>query len=246
MTDDSLSIVIPVYREIPRLADSVRQVAVFLDSRRGVPTEVLFVDDGSPDGTAETLTGLIRENNLSEARVISYPVNRGKGYAVRCGVEAASGGCILMSDVDFSSPLAEWTKLKAALDAGADFACGSRALPGAHIGVKPPLHRRILSRIFHLLVYAAGVRGIRDTQCGFKLFKAGPAKEVFRRLRIERFAFDVEMIAVAHGLGYKVVEVPVQWDYSGSSTVRVFSHGIQMLRDLLRLCLRRFTQGGIL
>ncbi len=148
-----------------------------------------------------------------------------------------------MSDVDFSAPLEEWVKLKAALDAGADFACGSRAAPGARVGVPPPLHRRILSRVFHFLVWAAGVRGIRDTQCGFKLFKAGPAKEVFRRLRIERFAFDVEMIAVARDLGYAVAEVPVRWDYSGNSTVHVFSHGGRMLWDLLRLALRRTFRG---
>ena len=232
MTDPSLSLVIPVYREIPRLADSVRQIAAFSETRRGLATEVVFVDDGSPDNTAEVLSRLIRESGLANAKVLSYPVNRGKGYAVKRGVEAASGAYILMSDVDCSAPLSEWMKLKAALDAGADFACGSRTAPGAHIGVPPPFHRRVLSRLFHLLVYAAGVRGIRDTQCGFKLFKAAPAKEVFRRLRIERFAFDVE-------LGYTVVEVPVQWDYSGSSTVRVVSHGTRMLWDLFRICLRR-------
>ena len=239
MTGPSLSLVIPVYREIPRLADSVRQVAAFSEARPFRSTEVVFVDDGSPDNTADILAGLIRESGLAGAKVISYPVNRGKGYAVRRGVEAASGAYILMSDVDCSAPLSEWTKLKAALDAGADFACGSRSIPGARVGVPPPFHRRVLSRIFHLLVYAAGVRGIRDTQCGFKLFKADPAKEVFRRLRIERFAFDVEMIAVARDLGYTVVEVPVQWDYSGSSTVRVVSHGARMLGDLFRICLRR-------
>ena len=244
MIEPSLSIVIPVYREIPRLAESIRQIAAFSKARNGLATEVVFVDDGSPDNTAEVLAGFIRENGLVDAKILSYPVNRGKGYAVKRGVEAATGAYILMSDVDCSAPLSEWTKLKTALDAGADFACGSRTAPGAHIGVPPPLHRRILSRLFHLLVYAAGVRGIHDTQCGFKLFKAAPAKEVFNRLRIERFAFDVEMIAVARELGYTVVEIPVQWDYSGSSTVHVVSHGARMLWDLFRICLRRKTGKG--
>ena len=125
----------------------------------------------------------------------------------------------------------------------ATVACGSRAVPGARIGLPPPPHRRLLSRLFNLLVRIAGVDGIRDTQCGFKLFRAPVAKALFPRLRTRRFAFDVELIALARDLGYRVAEVPVRWDYSGHSTVRLFSSGFRMLFDLGRLAARRLVFG---
>ena len=125
------------------------------------------------------------------------------------------------------------------MDAGAAIACGSRAVRGAHILTPPPLHRRVLSRVFNRLVRLAGVHGMRDTQCGFKLFRREAAREVFSRSRIDRFAFDVEIIALARDLGYRVVEVPVSWDYGGHSTVRIFSSGGRMLLDVLLLALRR-------
>jgi dolichyl-phosphate beta-glucosyltransferase len=158
-------------------------------------------------------------------------------------VQAAKWVLILMSDADLSTPLDDWRLLYRALQEGADVACGSRAVKGAQIGKPPPVHRRLLSRLFNVLVRAAGVSGIRDTQCGFKLFGGGQARQIFSRIRTERFAFDVEVIAVARDLGYRVAEVPVTWNYSGHSTVRLFSSGGRMLWDVFLLALRRTVFG---
>jgi len=238
-----LTLVIPVYKEHRRLAESLKKVAAFVAASEDAEADAIFVDDGSPDQCSEVIRDFISRDATLRLQLIRYPVNRGKGYAVKTGVLAAQGDLVLMSDADLSTPLEDWLRLKAAVDAGADIACGSRAVRGAHIGRPPPLHRRVLSRIFNLLVRAAGVRGIRDTQCGFKLFRAGPAREVFGRLRTRRFAFDVELIALARDLGYRVEEVPVDWDYSGHSTVKVFSSGGRMLLDLFLLAARRLVFG---
>ncbi len=241
--DLRLTIVIPVYKEHFRMQESLNKVGEFMAVTEGVAVDVIYVDDGSPDDSAVMINAFLADRDDPALRLIHYPVNQGKGYAVKTGVMAAEGDLILMSDADFSTPLGDWLKLKAALDEGVDVACGSRAVRGAHIGRPPPLYRRILSRIFNLVVRAAGVHGIRDTQCGFKLFRAGAAKQIFVRLRTRRFAFDVEMIALARDLGYRVAEVPVNWDYSGYSTLRVFSSGGRMLFDVLLLALRRTMWG---
>lgn len=242
-TERRLTLVIPVYKEHRRMGESLRAVTAFVAAETDVAVDVIFVDDGSPDNSAAMINAFLADRDDPALRLIRYPVNQGKGYAVKTGVMAAEGELILMSDADLSTPLADWRKLKAALDAGADIACGSRAVRGAHIGKPPPLHRRLLSRIFNLLVRVAGVRGIRDTQCGFKLFQAEAAKRIFGVMRTKRFAFDVEMIALARDMGYRVAEVPVNWDYSGHSTVRIFSSGGRMLFDVFMLALRRTLRG---
>jgi dolichyl-phosphate beta-glucosyltransferase len=238
-----LTLVIPVYNEHKRLAQTLRDVAAFMAEEAGMAVDAVFVDDGSPDESAAIIRALIADSGDARMRLISYPGNQGKGHAVKTGVSAAQGGLILMSDTDLSTPLQDWRALKGALDAGADIACGSRAVRGAHVGRPPPWHRRILSRVFNVLVRLAGVHDFRDTQCGFKLFRAEAARAVFGRLRTRRFAFDVEMIALARDFGYRVVEVPVNWDYSGHSTVKVFSSGARMLWDVFTLAVRRLVLG---
>ena len=240
-----LTLVMPVYKEHRRLDKSIRQVIAFMSAERenGIDVDVIFVDDGSPDDSAAIVNTIIADMADPDIRLLRYERNQGKGFAVKTAILAAEGDMILMSDADLSTPLEDWRKLKDALDNGADIACGSRAVHGAHIGKAPPLHRRILSRVFNILVRLSGVHGIRDTQCGFKLFRSGQAKEIFSRLRIKRFAFDVEMIAMARDFGFKVVEVPVRWDYSGHSTVRVFTSGGRMLFDVFNLAVRRLFCG---
>jgi dolichyl-phosphate beta-glucosyltransferase len=234
-----MTVVIPVYKEHRRLFCSLDKVTAFLARTQDVRVDVIFVDDGSPDNTSDIINTYLAQRDDPQMRLIHYAANRGKGYAVRTGVLAAEGDLILMSDADLSTPLDDWRVLYGSVLSGADVACGSRAVRGAHIGKPPPLHRRILSRIFNVLVRAAGVRGIHDTQCGFKLFRAEAARQIFGRLRTERFAFDVEMIAIARDLGYRVEEVPVNWDYSGHSTVRLFSSGGRMVWDVFVLAVRR-------
>lgn len=237
----SLTLVLPVYNEAVLLPKTFASVCAFIDGC-SLKTDVIFVNDGSPDDSGKILKSLIRWSKRTNIRLIQYKKNQGKGYAVKTGILAAKGDFILMSDTDLSTPLTEWVKLKNAIDQDAAMACGSRAVAGADMGKPPPLHRRMLSKVFNLLVHMAGVRGIRDTQCGFKLFTRPAAQKIFSSLRTNRFAFDVEAIARARDLGFQVVEIPVHWDYSGHSTVKVFSSGSRMLWDLLRLVFRRWVK----
>ncbi len=241
--NERLTLVIPVYCEQRRLKSTLEAVVAFIRETKDIVVDAVFVDDGSSDDCSGVIRAFIASQACEQIRLIRLTRNQGKGYAVKTGILAAEGDLILMSDTDLSTPLKDWRKLKVAIDAGADIACGSRALAGAHIGIPPPLHRRILSKIFNRLVRLAGVRGFRDTQCGFKLFRAKAAQTLFRQMRLKRFAFDVEMIARACDWGYHVVEIPVNWDYSGHSTVRVFSSGGRMLLDVLLLAVRRVLFG---
>ncbi|MDA3925631.1 MAG: glycosyltransferase family 2 protein [Kiritimatiellae bacterium] len=237
-----LSIVLPVFREASRLKDSLASVAEFVNSYEG-GAEAIFVNDGSPDNCADIIRAYIAAHPEYPVKLISYELNQGKGFAVKEGVLKSEGQFILMSDTDLSTPLKDCSKLMAGIDAGADIVCGSRAVIGSEIGDNPPLLRRMLSRVFNVLVRISGVHGIRDTQCGFKLFKADVAKMLFKKMRIRAFAFDVELIARAKASDFKVVEVPVHWDYSGHSTVRVFTHGSKMLFDVFLLALKRVFRG---
>jgi len=237
-----LTIVLPVYKEARRLTGTLDKVAEFIDNFDG-EAEAIFVNDGSPDNCAEIIQAYINSHPKEPFRLISYVINQGKGYAVKEGVLKSRGELILMSDTDLSTPLRDYSKLIKGIEDGADFALGSRAVPGAEIGDPPPVIRRILSRVFNDLVRLSGVHGIHDTQCGFKLFKAEPAKKIFDKMRIRAFAFDVELIARARASGYKVVEIPVHWDYSGHSTVRVFSCGGKMILDVFWLAVKCIFRG---
>ncbi len=237
-----LSIVLPVYKEACRVEKTMDEVARFIKGFDGSAEAVLVVD-GSPDESALIIEDYLQRHPELPFRLISYAFNQGKGFAVKTGVLAAQGQLILMTDTDLSTPLRDYSKLLKGIAAGADIACGSRAVAGAEIGADPPLLRRLLSRVFNLLVRISGVHGIRDTQCGFKLFKAEAAKPIFEKMRIRAFAFDVELIARAKASDMRVVEIPVHWDYSGHSTVRVFSSGGKMLLDVFRLALRRVFFG---
>src|SRR5687768_10203506 len=161
------SIVVPAYREEARLEPTVRRILAYLDER-AAEAEVIVVDDGSPDRTAEVARKLAGED--PRVRVIQQPENRGKGAAVRAGVLAARGERVLFSDADLATPIEEIARLDAALDGGHDVAIGSRAAPGADVQVPQGLARRVMGFVFRWLVRLIAVRGIRDTQCGFKLF----------------------------------------------------------------------------
>ena len=168
------------------------------------------------------------ESPASPVKVLRQPVNRGKGAAVKAGALAATGDWVLMSDVDLSAPLAEFARLAPHADAW--MTCGSRY---GRKGV--PLRRRILSRLFHVLVWLVGVRGVQDTQCGFKLFRMEKMRPIFEAQRIERFAFDVELVKRIRRAGGTVVEVPVAWHGGKRSSLRVLRDAPRMLWDILRL-----------
>jgi dolichyl-phosphate beta-glucosyltransferase len=188
------------------------------------------VDDGSRDRTAEAAREAGSRLGL-DMIVLVLAENHGKGYAVRSGALAARGAHVLVSDADFSTPVSEWEKLAAA---GAPVAIGSRALDESLVKERQPLYRQAMGKLFNRLVRVLVVNGVKDTQCGFKLFSREAAHAIFTRAKIDRFAYDVEALALARRLGYPIAEVPVLWFNSPDSRVSLFG-GAQAYVDLVRI-----------
>jgi dolichyl-phosphate beta-glucosyltransferase len=223
----NLSLVIPVYNspDLARTALAHMPELVECAASCGFKLiEAIFVDDGSEPSLDLSSTG---ETPVLPVRILRQPQNRGKGAAVRRGALEAKGEWVLMSDVDLSAPLTEFAKLAPQADAW--MVCGSRY---GRMGM--PLRRRILSRLFHALVWLVGVHGIQDTQCGFKLFRMEKMRPIFEAQRIERFAFDVELIRRVQRAGGMIVETPVAWHGGRRSSLRVLRDAPRMLLDLLR------------
>jgi dolichyl-phosphate beta-glucosyltransferase len=225
----ALSIVIPAYNEEKRLPASLETLAAYVKSR-ALDAEVIVVDDGSRDRTAQSAREVGGRLGL-DLIVLVLAENHGKGYAVRSGVLAARGGSVLVSDADFSTPIGEWEKLSAA---GAPIAIGSRAVDESLVKERQPAFRQAMGKLFNRLVRLLLVPGVKDTQCGFKLFSRGAAHDIFSRARIDRFAYDVEALVLAKRLGYAIAEVPVLWFNSPDSKVSLFG-GAQAYLDLLRI-----------
>ncbi len=203
---ESISIVIPAYNEERRLPAALEGVRAYLDGRQWSFREIVVVDDGSTDKTAAVAERF-------GARVLANPGNRGKGYSVRHGMLEARGEWALVTDADLSTPIEELDKLwSAAAAAGADVAIGSRALDRSLIGVHQPAMRENVGRLFNLAMRLVTGLPFRDTQCGFKLFTARAAREIFGRQRLDGFGFDVEVLVLARELGYRAIEVPVRWN----------------------------------
>jgi len=227
-----LSVVIPAYNEEERLPRTLKRVLSYL-GRRGVEFEVIVVDDGSEDGTCEVALSFASH---SPVRVLRNERNRGKGYSVRRGMLEARGELRLFSDADLSTPIEELPKLEGAiLEEGFDIAIASRGLPQSRLLVRQPLWREALGRTFNLYIQLLLLPGIWDTQCGFKLFTARAAEEVFRRVTLEGFGFDFEALFIAKKLGLKVKEVPVTWYHSPKTKVKVLRDGIRMGLEALKV-----------
>lgn len=229
--EPALSIVVPAYNEARRIAPTLDRVTSFLRDR---PHEVIVVDDGSRDDT-RAIVGAVAAR-APAVRLLALPANAGKGAAVRAGVLASRGRAVLFSDADLSTPIEELARLEAALADGADVAIGSRAAPG-DVERRQPWLRRIQGRAFHLIVRALGFRAVaavRDTQCGFKLFRGPVARTLFAELTLTGFAFDVELLELAFGR-FRVDEIAVAWTHADGSKVRPGVDAARMLRDLARI-----------
>jgi dolichyl-phosphate beta-glucosyltransferase len=225
-----LSVVVPAYDEEERIGPSLAAIGSYLGSKP-FSSEVIVVDDGSGDRTAEVAAAA----RGIPSRVIRLERNRGKGRAVREGVLAAAGEVILFSDADLSTPITELDKFLPRLERGDDVVIGSRALADSVIEVRQSRPRETMGKAFNLLVRILVLRGFRDTQCGFKAFRRAAAMDLFSRLRTTGFAFDVEILMLARRLGCRVAEVPVVWRNSPSSRVRLVRSSWRMLRELLKI-----------
>jgi dolichyl-phosphate beta-glucosyltransferase len=228
-----LSVVVPAYNEEKRLAPGLRQALDYL-ARRGEPYELLVVDDGSRDETIRVAESFAPQG----VRVVRHERNRGKGAAVRTGLLASRGRKVLISDADFSTPIEEVEKLERFLQDGTPLVIGSRGLADSQIRQRQPIYREMMGRTFNRLIRLFGVRGIRDTQCGFKLARGEEGRRIAAELKIEGFAWDVEMIWLARRRGYGIAEVGVVWVNSPDSRVDPIRSSFSMLRDVITMRLR--------
>ena len=227
MSAPELSVVIPAFNEAQRLPPSLERIREFL---KGTSHEIVVVDDGSSDDTA----GSARAAGGETLRLVRIERNRGKGYAVRRGMLAARGAQRLMTDADLSTPIEELARLMAQARDGCPIVIASRALPGARIEVHQAWYRESVGRAFNLLVRALLLPGLHDTQCGFKLFSAEAACDVFEATRLDGFCFDVEALVIARRRGYRIAEVPVTWRNDAATRVSTL-RGFMAFLDLARI-----------
>jgi dolichyl-phosphate beta-glucosyltransferase len=234
-----VTIVIPAYNEQSRIGTTLVHTLDHLE-RHHPDGEVLVVDDGSRDDTS-----LIAEQvGRGRVRVLKQLRNLGKGAAVRRGMLEARGAHVLFMDADMSTPIEELEKLLAIADQGYDVVIGSRGLPDSDIRQRQPSLRELMGRGFNVIVRAVLFGGIRDTQCGFKLFGRRAAQDIFSRLTLDGFAFDVEALMLAQRLGYTLREVPVVWYHAPNSKVSPLTDSTRMFADVLRLRLRHRRPRG--
>jgi len=223
------SVVIPAFNEAQRLPPFLEKVVGYFEGR-DEPYEVIVVDDGSTDGTAE----LVEARRHPTVTVLRLQPNAGKGAAVRAGMLAARGAYRVFADADGATPIEELKRLEPLLVAGADVVIGSRVLvdPGVSVATRP--HRVAAGRLFNWMVARMGLRGIADSQCGFKAFTAPAAARLFEALSTQGFSFDVELLLLARAAGCRIVEVPVNWADQAGSKVGVLRHGPGMFWQILQ------------
>jgi len=228
------SIIIPAYNEAGRILPYLRQITDYLRGR-GNPYEILVVDDGSTDATPSVVGSL--SASVPEISLLRLPGRRGKGAAVKRGMQAATGQLQLFADADGATPIEELARLEQALETGADVAIGSRALASRlpEFSVRARLHRSILGGLFNAAVRQGGIRGIADTQCGFKLFRRAVAQDLFGVATIDGYGLDLELLYVAQRRGYRIAEVPINWTDQPGSKVRIWRDGFLMMRELARV-----------
>ena len=224
------SFIIPAYNESERLRVSLPKVLDYIHQRR-LQAEVIVVNDGSTDNTAEVVRQFAAQNR--EIHLLANPGNRGKGYSVRNGIMHGTGDVLLFTDADLSSPIYEADKLFNAIAEGADIAIGSRWLQAELQTERQPLHRQVYGRLFNLGLRIVLGLTYRDTQCGFKAFTRTAAKTVFSRQRVERWGFDPELLFLANKLGLRTVEVPVEWAHDHASRINPLRDGLNMGVEIL-------------
>lgn len=238
-TSSDISIVIPAYNEGARLRPTLERVLNFV-RQQGWDAEVIVVDDGSRDNTADIVREFAHSNRI--VRLVQNPGNRGKGYSVRAGVMNARGRIILFTDADLSSPIEEASKLLKEIDAGADVAIGSRWMRSELQTKRQSVARQVLGRLFNLLLRIVLRLDFKDTQCGFKAFRQDVARTVFPLQKIERWGFDPEILFLACQSGFKIVEVPVRWGHDSGTRINPLADGSRMVAEMFRI--RWFSISG--
>jgi len=236
-TSPFLSIILPVHNEENRLPKTLEQVARFVSSQP-FQSEVLIVENGSTDRSME----IARDFCDTHANFSAYHEEaRGKGLAVRSGMLKAHGQYRIFCDVDFSMPVDEIVRFLPPQQNNIDIVIGSREAPGS-VRYDEPAYRHFIGRIFNSMVRLAVLPGIQDSQCGFKLFSAKCAEDVFQKQTLDGMSFDVEVLFIARLSGYSIIEIPVPWYFNPDSRVRLIDDSLRMAIDLL--IIRRNARNG--
>lgn len=237
MSNIYLSVIIPAYNEEERIADTLYIIKDYL-AQQPYASEVIIVDDGSTDWTTEVVRSVDYYSNEIKSQQISVVLenvkNVGKGFSVARGMLKARGTYVLFLDADLAAPIDEIVRLLPYLDEGYEVVIGSRRL-GAAYAENKSLARRVLSAGFNWFVSLFIVRGIKDTQCGFKAFHHDAAQEIARRQKTYRFSFDVEQLYLAKRLGYRIKEVPIRYTHKEGSKVNPLVAAFQMVLDVLKI-----------
>ncbi len=222
-----LSIIIPAYNEEKRIVDTLRKIESFL-SKKKLTYEIIVVDDGSRDKTVE----VVRNSGVTNLRIIQKEINRGKGDSVRLGMLSAKGRYALFTDADNSTPIEEFDKMRDYFD---DYKViiGSRYLRNSNVEIRQPFYRRFVSRLGNLLIRAILIDNIHDTQCGFKAFELVAARNIFSRVTVERFGFDMEVLAISKMLKYEIKEVGVHWINDPKSKIHIIKDSMKTFIELI-------------
>ena len=223
-----ISIIIPAYNEENRICKTIEKISEFINHKEH---EIIVVNDGSNDKTIE----FVNQLNLDNLKIVNNPGNKGKGYAVRNGMLHAQGDLLLYSDADLSTPIEELDKFIPFIEQGYDIVIGSRAMKESNIKKHQPMYREAMGKVFNKIVQAVIIRGINDTQCGFKLFTKESANRIFNLQRLDRFSFDVELLFLAKKFGFRIKEVPVTWINDEETKVSSVKDSVKMFVDLMKL-----------
>lgn len=231
--DPAFSLIIPAYNESRRLPPYLATVSAYLSRQYAEDYEVIVVDDGSSDGLASLVTEIA--DSWAQLCIVRHEQNLGKGAAVRSGVLAARGQRLLYADADGATPIAEEARLRQAIDAGADIAVASRLIRSADVVRQRSWRRAVIGRSFAAVARTLLGIGVLDTQCGFKMLRAGPAKRLFQLSQEKGYLFDLEVLAMAVRCGYCVTEVPINWVDQPGSQLKMHREFFRILTDLWRL-----------
>jgi dolichyl-phosphate beta-glucosyltransferase len=228
-----ISIIIPAYNEEKVIAETIKKITAFFRER---DYEIIIVDDGSTDNTLLK----VQELNYPNIKLIRNYKNYGKGYSVKRGMLHSKGREVLFTDVDLSTPLEDYEKLKREIENDSDLAIGSRLLSGSTIIKRQPIIRELLGKFYGIFAHYLVRWKFVDTQCGFKLFKGDAARDIFGEVGVKGYGFDIEVILIALKKGYKITEVPVRWVDNPDSKIKFFSLVyFYVLRDLVMIFLKK-------
>lgn len=229
-----LSIIIPAFNEAQRLPSTLEQVVAFLKDQP-YASEIIIVDNASQDNTFQVINEFTdRHNSADLPLIVLQEPQKGKGAAVKKGILAAGGEFRFMCDADLSMPVSEINRFLPPTLENFDIAIASREAPGA-VRYNEPAYRHLVGRIFNSLIRFLALPELNDTQCGFKCFRAAVAEDLFPRMTITGWSFDVEILYIALKRGYQIVEIPIPWDYNPHSQISVFGDSLQMALDIFKI-----------